>query len=123
MSGRPVLKICRHRPDHDDLLIVAGFGWQADIVGHVVSQADETSTQGRAFVTGEPLVYLFGRTVVLLEPDIMVSPALTSGRRPQAVSVSYDERRDHDRWSQKAEISSSCKSMMRRRSRPASGRC
>lgn len=37
-------------------MIVAGFGWQADIVGHVVSQADETSTQGRAFVTSEPVV-------------------------------------------------------------------
>ncbi len=52
----PFSKICRHRSDHDDLLIVAGFGWQADIVGHVVSQADETSTQGRAFVTGEPVI-------------------------------------------------------------------
>ena len=49
-------KICRYRPEHDDLLIEAGYGWHPGVVGKVVSQADESSPQGRAFVTGEPVI-------------------------------------------------------------------
>jgi two-component sensor histidine kinase len=49
-------KICRYRPEENDLLIVAGFGWHEGIVGQVVSQADESSPQGRAFVTGAPVI-------------------------------------------------------------------
>src|ERR1700742_1858873 len=49
-------KICRYREAENDLRIEAGFGWHAGIVGVVVSQADESSPQGRAFVTGEPVV-------------------------------------------------------------------
>lgn len=54
--GVPYTKICRYRPEQNDLLVVAGYGWKDGIVGHVVSQADESSTQGRAFVTGEPVI-------------------------------------------------------------------
>jgi two-component sensor histidine kinase len=49
-------KVCRYRRAENDLLIVAGFGWHADIVGKVVSKADESSPQGRAFVTGQPVI-------------------------------------------------------------------
>jgi hypothetical protein len=49
-------KVCRYRSAENDLLIVAGFGWQADVVGNVVSKADESSPQGRAFVTGQPVI-------------------------------------------------------------------
>jgi two-component sensor histidine kinase len=52
----PYAKICRYREDHDDLHVVAGCGWNADVVGYVVSPADESSTQGRAFVTGKPVI-------------------------------------------------------------------
>jgi two-component sensor histidine kinase len=52
----PYAKICRYRDDHDDLHVVAGCGWNADVVGYVVSPADESSTQGRAFVTGKPVI-------------------------------------------------------------------
>jgi signal transduction histidine kinase len=52
----PFAKICRYRTEEDDLLVVAGCGWHAEIVGYVVSPADKTSTQGRAFVTGEPVI-------------------------------------------------------------------
>jgi len=54
--GVPYSKICRYRPLPNDLLVVAGYGWKSDVVGHVISQADETSTQGRAFVTGKPVI-------------------------------------------------------------------
>src|ERR1700749_4658337 len=49
-------KVCRYRPTENDLLIVAGFGWQAGVIGKVISQANESSPQGRAFVTREPVV-------------------------------------------------------------------
>jgi len=49
-------KICRYREPENDLLIEAGYGWTAGVVGHVVSRADMTSPQGRAFVTGEPSI-------------------------------------------------------------------
>lgn len=49
-------KICRYRPDSNDLLVDAGYGWKAGVVGNVVSPANESSPQGRAFVTGEPVI-------------------------------------------------------------------
>jgi two-component sensor histidine kinase len=54
--GVPYAKICRYRADHNDLLVEAGCGWNEGVVGYVVSPADETSTQGRAFVTGKPVI-------------------------------------------------------------------
>ncbi len=52
----PFSKVCRYREADNDLLIEAGFGWKAGVVGHVVSQADKSSPQGRAFVTGKPSI-------------------------------------------------------------------
>jgi two-component sensor histidine kinase len=52
----PYAKICRYRTLQNDLLVEAGHGWHADVVGYVVSPADESSTQGRAFVTGKPVI-------------------------------------------------------------------
>ncbi|HVJ53755.1 MAG TPA: histidine kinase dimerization/phosphoacceptor domain -containing protein [Aliidongia sp.] len=52
----PFCKVCRYRAEENDLLIEAGYGWRTGVVGHVVSRADETSPQGRAFITGEPLI-------------------------------------------------------------------
>lgn len=52
----PFCKVCRYRADENDLLIEAGFGWNEGVVGHVVSRADESSPQGRAFITGKPSI-------------------------------------------------------------------
>ena len=52
----PFCKVCRYRATENDLLIEAGYGWQAGVVGHVVSRADASSPQGRAFITGEPSI-------------------------------------------------------------------
>jgi two-component sensor histidine kinase len=52
----PFCKICRYRPAENDLLIEAGCGWDLGVVGRVVSQANETSPQGRAYVTQEPVI-------------------------------------------------------------------
>jgi two-component sensor histidine kinase len=49
-------KICRYREAENDLLIEAGYGWKAGVVGKVISKADESSPQGRAFMTRLPVV-------------------------------------------------------------------
>jgi len=54
--GVPFCKICRYRPIENDLLVEAGWGWNVGVVGLVVSKADETSPQGRAYLTGEPMI-------------------------------------------------------------------
>jgi two-component sensor histidine kinase len=52
----PFSKVCRYRAAENDLLIEAGYGWHAGVVGYVVSRADASSPQGRAFSTGEPSI-------------------------------------------------------------------
>lgn len=52
----PFCKVCRYRPEENDLLVEAGVGWHQGVVGCVVSRADESSPQGRAFITGEPVI-------------------------------------------------------------------
>ncbi|MEI9906147.1 MAG: histidine kinase dimerization/phosphoacceptor domain -containing protein [Asticcacaulis sp.] len=52
----PFSKVCRYRPVEKDLLVEAGHGWKPGVIGNVVSRADESSPQGRAFITGEPSI-------------------------------------------------------------------
>ena len=54
--GVPFSKVCRYRPKHNDLLIIAGHGWRDGVIGCVVSRADASSPQGRAFITGKPSI-------------------------------------------------------------------
>jgi GAF domain-containing protein len=52
----PFSKVCRYRAEENDLLIEAGHGWHAGVIGNVVSRADVTSPHGRAFITGKPSI-------------------------------------------------------------------
>src|ERR1700730_8846124 len=52
----PFSKVCQYRAEQNDLLIVAGYGWRDGVIGHVLSRADMSSPQGRAFVTGKPSI-------------------------------------------------------------------
>jgi two-component sensor histidine kinase len=52
----PFSKVCRFRNEENDLLVEAGFGWNSGVIGHVVSSADHSSPQGRAFISGSPVV-------------------------------------------------------------------
>jgi two-component sensor histidine kinase len=54
--GVPFCKVCRYRTEENDLLVEAGVGWHQGVIGRVVSRADESSPQGRAFITGEPVI-------------------------------------------------------------------
>lgn len=49
-------KVCRYRAEENDLLVEAGVGWKPGVVGGVVSRADHSSPQGRAFTTGKPVI-------------------------------------------------------------------
>ena len=53
--GVPFAKVCRYRSAENDLLIEAGHGWKAGVIG-TIENADPSSPQGRAFVTGEPSI-------------------------------------------------------------------
>ncbi|ESQ75329.1 histidine kinase dimerization/phosphoacceptor domain -containing protein [Asticcacaulis sp. AC402] len=52
----PFSKVCRFRESENDLLVEAGYGWKPGVVGNVVSRADESTPQGRAFITGQPSI-------------------------------------------------------------------
>ena len=54
--GVAFCKVCRYRPEENDLLVEAGVGWHQGVIGRVVSRADVSSPQGRAFITGEPVI-------------------------------------------------------------------
>jgi two-component sensor histidine kinase len=52
----PYAKICRYRPEENDLVIEAGYGWNAGVIGYVVPHPDARTPQGRAFSTGQPFI-------------------------------------------------------------------
>ena len=52
----PFSNVWRYRAEQNDLLLVAGHGWQDGVIGHVVSRADMSSPQGSAFTTGQPSI-------------------------------------------------------------------
>ncbi len=52
----PFSKVCQYRAKQNDLLIVAGHGWQEGVIGYVASRADTSSPQGLAFTTGQPSI-------------------------------------------------------------------
>jgi two-component sensor histidine kinase len=104
--GVPFSKVCRYRAAEDDLLVEAGFGWHAGIIGHVVSRADPTSPQGRAFVTGEPsicrdlrannefeLPSFYAAHGVVSTVDVVIHAK--GGERPYGV-LEIDNDRQHD---------------------------
>jgi hypothetical protein len=41
----PFCKVCRYRPEENDLLIEAGYGWHAGVVGHVVSRRSKLAAR------------------------------------------------------------------------------
>ena len=103
----PFSKVCRYRADENDLLIEAGHGWHAGVIGNVVSRADETSPQGRAFITGEPsicnnlrddndfkLPSFYAEHGIISTIDIVIKG---SGDRPYGVlEIDNDQQHDYD---------------------------
>jgi two-component system response regulator FixJ len=52
----PYCAIYRYRPEQDDLLVAAGFGWNHGTIGRVSSRVDGSTPHGRAFASGEPVI-------------------------------------------------------------------
>jgi two-component sensor histidine kinase len=52
----PFCKVLKYRPEQNDLIVEAGVGWQVDVVGRSISEANESSPGGRAFVRKEPVI-------------------------------------------------------------------
>ena len=52
----PYCAIYRYRPEEDDLLIAAGFGWDHGTIGRASSRVDGSTPHGRAFTSGEPVI-------------------------------------------------------------------
>ena len=100
-------KVCRYRADENDLIMEAGVGWRDGVVGHVVSRADISSPQGRAFITGKPsicrdvqqdnefeLPAFYSEHGIVSTIDILIKG---SSDRPYGVlEVDSDEHRDFD---------------------------
>ncbi len=49
-------KILEYRPNKDTLLVRAGVGWHAGVVGHAELPGDSGSPAGHALKTGEPVI-------------------------------------------------------------------
>ena len=90
----PFAKVCRYRAEKDYLLIVAGWGWHPGVFGRVVSQADESSPQGRAYVTGKPVIMRDLQTV-----DGMAPPAFYAEHGiVSTIDVVIPAHRRHGLW-------------------------
>jgi len=76
-------KILRHRPEHGDLLIVAGIGWNPGVVGHVALGTDIGSAPGQALQTGQPTVV----DDLLASPDTRYVPLLRAHGIVSALNV------------------------------------
>lgn len=104
--GVSFAKVCRFRPSKNDLLVEAGFGWHAGVVGNVVSPADESSPQGRAFVTGKPAICNdLGRDNEFALPAFYAEHGIIStidvlikgnGQPYGVLEIDSDEQRDYD---------------------------
>ena len=102
----PFAKVCRYREETNDLLVVAGYGWKANVVGRVVSRADQSSPQGRAFMSGEPSICddvrreagfelppFYGEHGIISTIDVAIK---SEGRPYGVLEIDNDEQHDYD---------------------------
>jgi two-component sensor histidine kinase len=48
--------VLRYRSKENDFLIEAAYGWDSNVIARVVSPADASTPQGRAYISGEPVI-------------------------------------------------------------------
>ena len=105
----PFSKVCRYRVEEDDLLIVAGYGWQDGVVGNVVSRADTSSPQGRAFITGLPSIIDNLQTEPNFDPPpfyavhgiVSIIDVIIKGNDDQPygiLEIDNDQQHDYDQY-------------------------
>jgi two-component sensor histidine kinase/ActR/RegA family two-component response regulator len=89
----PFSKVCRYRHEENDLLVEAGVGWHPGVVGHAVAPADESSPEGRAFITQKPVICIdVNQDAVFVLPSFYAEHSIIS-----AVDVPI-KKRDGKPW-------------------------
>ena len=106
----PFAKVWRYRVAENDFIVEAGYGWEAGVVGHVVSSADANSPHGRAFITGQPsicgdlrqnndfqLPAFYAEHGIISTIDVVIKGGEQPGDRPYGVlEIGSDSQRDYD---------------------------
>src|SRR5882757_9818383 len=100
--GVPFSQVCRYRAESKDLVVAAGYGWRDQVIGHVVSRADMSSPQGRAFTTGEPSICYdlppsYAAHGIVSIVDVIIIKA-NDGQPYEILEIAADQPRDYDRY-------------------------
>jgi two-component sensor histidine kinase len=104
----PYSKICRHRPAKSDLIIEAGWGWPAGVIGSVVP-AVASSPQGRAFTSRRPSICNFlrdegdfilpgfyAKASIISTIDVVIVGAAADSEPYGVLEIDSDRQQDYD---------------------------
>jgi signal transduction histidine kinase len=99
--GVPFSQVCRYRAENNDLVVAAGYGWRDQVIGHVVSRADMSSPQGRAFTTGEPSICYelppsYAAHGIVSIVDVIIKA--NDGQPYGILEIAADRPRDYDQY-------------------------
>ena len=99
--GVPFSQVCRYRAENNDLVVAAGHGWRDQVIGHVVSRADMSSPQGRAFTTGEPSICYelppsYAAHGIVSIVDVIIKA--NDGQPYGILEIAADQPRDYDQY-------------------------
>src|SRR6266700_298169 len=99
--GVPFSQVCRYRAENNDLVVAAGYGRRDQAIGHVVSRADMSSPQGRAFTTGEPSICYdlppsYAAHGIISIVDVIIKA--NDGQPYGILEIAADQPRDYDRY-------------------------
>jgi len=99
--GVPFSQVCRYRAENNDLVAAAGYGWRDQVIGHVVSRADMSSPQGRAFTTGEPSICYdlppsYAAHGIVSIVDVIIKA--NDGQPYGILEIAADQPRDYDQY-------------------------
>jgi signal transduction histidine kinase len=94
-------QVYRYRAENNDLVVAAGYGWRDQVIGHVVSRADKSSPQGRAFTTGEPSICYdlppsYAAHGIISIVDVIIKA--NDGQPYGILEIAADQPRDYDQY-------------------------
>jgi len=94
-------QVWRYRAENNDLVVAAGYGWPDQVIGHVVSRADMSSPQGRAFTTGEPSICYelppsYAAHGIVSIVDVIIKA--NDGQPYGILEIAADQPRDYDQY-------------------------
>ena len=99
--GVPFSQVCRYSAENNDLVVAAGYGRRDQAIGHVVSRADMSSPQGRAFNTGEPSICYdlppsYAAHGIVSIVDVIIKA--NDGQPYGILEIAADQPRDYDQY-------------------------